>query len=192
MWIIPRGGESPEHLKDLVVDKMKLSRFHAHVELGTLGKKDRGVKITCVRLKRRKPYCGAHPGPCLNTGRRHSNATFLEGLDWVGFNALLNDLLDAHSVNADVFSYNRETLKGGKYFVRVGRTRRVRYPYDVKDRFAHWTQDRHDLTLYFVDRCGKAPPPIDEALALLDGTPGYPCYTLDEEDKYRAQEAEAA
>lgn len=193
MWIIPKDETSPERLRALVADKMRLSRFHAHLETGVLGKNTHGLKITCVRLKRSKDYCGAHPGPCQTFGgRKHIKARFLEGLDWVGFNALLNDLLDAHKVAADVFSYNREMLKSVKYFVRVGRRRRTAYPYDVVARFAHWTQTQEDFEICFDDFCGKPPPPVDAALEGLDGTPGYPCYTLEEEDRHRAEEAEAA
>ncbi len=188
MWIIPKDDTSPARLLRLVEEKMKLSRFHARLEVGTHGKSP-GLKLTVIRLKRKKSYCGAHPGPCPNDGnRRHTNSTFLEGQDWIGFNAMLNDVLDKNGVDCTVFSYNREKMGGGKYYVRRGKLRRVNYPYKWATfwgrTFAHWIEGK--VYECFADYCGKEPPPVEE---LDDGTPGYPCYTLEEEDRYRAEEA---
>lgn len=182
MYITCKDRGNDERVASLVVGVMRLSRFKA-----TVRQDRRGVHISCVRLKRAKPYCGQHPGPCLAFGRRHIKATYLEGLDWVGWNNLINDALDRHAIEADVWSYNRESLEH-RYFVRRGRQRRVSYPFEYRSNFAHWTQGGDNC---FADYCGKEPPDPDIALEGLDGTPGYPCYSLEEEDKYRAKEAEA-
>lgn len=189
MWIIPKDNTSPAHVADLVRRAIEGSRFRADVELDAL-RRVPGVKISCIRLRRRKDYCGAHPGPCLVGFRRHMTSTYLEGLDWVGWNALLNDTLDVVKANCHVFSFNREAVISGPYYIRHGRLRRVWYPYAYRDRFAHWTQTKDDLVdpNCFADHCGKKPPSLERILLNLDGTPGYPCYTLTEEDKHRAQE----
>lgn len=187
MWLIPKGDLTPQHVLDVLKKKMHLSRFTAHLEVGKLGKNTPGVKVSCVRLKRKKPYCGAHPGPCLNTFRKHKNATWLEGLDWVGFNALVNDLLDELNAECDFFSYNRESLVGGRYHIRLGRRRRVGYPFSYRGNFAHWTQG--DLEKDFEDHCGKPHPEVPWHIKDA-GTPGYPCYSITEEEVYRAEEKE--
>lgn len=189
MWIRPNGDLSPAVVHRLVLAKMQLSRFTCRMDTERMGKTDRtmGVKLTTIRLKRKKPYCGAHPGPCLNTFRRHSNSHYLEGLDWVGFNDMLNDALDEVSADCTVFSYNRESLVTGRYFIRRGRLRRVGYPFSYRGNFAHWLQG--DFVADFEDHCGKPPPPVSWHTKDA-GTPGYPCYSITEEEKYRAEEAE--
>lgn len=183
MWLMPKN-ESLVHLIKYALDsKLAVSRFTACVTVASLRKTKVGLKIETVRLRNAKDYCGAHPGPCQVTGKKHMKAKYLEGLDWVGFNALLNDLLDATTVNAVVFSFNRESLTP-KYYIRRGYFRRVAYPYEYRDRFAHWTQGGDWA---FENHCGKPSPKLEDAI-LTDGTPGYPCYTLEEEAVYRGKE----
>lgn len=198
MWAIPKEA-APELVRGLILDKLTLSRFHARVELDSMSGGTRGVKISVVRLKRRSThYCGQHPGPCVvqpGIRRRGKNGSyFLEGLDWVGFNALVNDALDARSVSADVFSYNRESWDK-KYFIRRGTTRRVKYPFESKgiripmaygpheytNPIAGWVQGGKDC---FEDFCGRECPPPDEH-TFPEGTPGIPAYTLEAEDRLR-------
>jgi len=184
MWLIPKDDHSVHALYYLVNEALMPSRFKASLEITKKGRTVLGLKISVIRLRQKKSYCGAHPGPCLaNPFRRHTNSTYLEGLDWVGFNAMLNDALDKAEVNCDVFSYNRESLLKGAYYIRRGKCRRVAYPYAQADNFAHWLQG--DETA-FADYCSSTPPPV--SVDLLDGTPGYPCYTLAEEKAFRLKE----
>lgn len=188
MWILANDGTSPAVLKHRLDEKIGASRFSARTSVESASAYRKGVKIETVRLRNRKDYCGAHPGPCLAKGRRHKTASYLEGLDWVGFNALINDLLDELGTDAHVFSYNREASVG-RYYIRRNRRRRTSYPYDVRGGlFAHWTQTRDDFDDLFADYCGKPPPPMEEALDALDGTPGYACYTLEEEERLKSLE----
>lgn len=132
-----------------------------------------GIKIETVRLKVRSDhYCGQHPGPC-RVGNRNSNfgkhgAFYLEGLDWIELNYLLNDVLDALGLEADIWSYNREA-RGGRYYVRRGRCRRVRYGSETEEFygriFEHWTEA---TDADFLDCVGRTPP-FPEFPA---GTPG--------------------
>lgn len=192
MWVIPKEA-APELVRGLILDKLRLSRFHARVELDAMSGGTRGVKISVVRLKRRSThYCGQHPGPCqVQPGlprRGRTGSYFLEGLDWVGFNALVNDALDARGVSADVFSYNRESWDK-KYFIRRGTERRVKYPYRTETRdygtttveIAGWVQGGKDC---FEDFCGRECPPPDQH-TFPEGTPGIPAYTLEAEDRLR-------
>jgi hypothetical protein len=105
----------------------------------------------------------------------------------VGFNHGMNDYLDAKSLSCDFFSYNRESTNSGKYFIRIGRKRRISYPY-YQDRFAHWTQSEQDKIWCFDDCCGKPSPDISLIAHSLQGTPGYPCYLLEDEAKFRDAE----
>jgi hypothetical protein len=76
------------------------------------------VRLFLVRLKVKKGYCGNHPGPCVLTGKKHFVTNYLEGLDWVSFNDLVNDLLDELGLEADVRSH---------IWVRRGGKRRIDY-----------------------------------------------------------------
>lgn len=192
MWILPTKKPNVEagDLYDgrvcaAVQAAVAASRFTADVAVARLGSKC-GVKVSRVRLRRKKGYCGAHPGPCLVGGRRHTVASYLEGNDWIGFNHLVNDALDRLGAEWDFFSFNRESLTP-RYFARRGRRRRVAYPYEYhpSGRFAHWTQGGDDC---FEDYCGKPPP---EVAGLRDGTPGYACTTLEQEEVFRADEEAA-
>lgn len=187
MWMFPKDKSEDLHaLASLVRLTVAGSRFTADVTVQKM-RFHYGVKIEYVRLRNKKPYCGAHPGPCL-LGRKERVMSCLEGLDWVGFNAMLNDALDAKHKNVDVFSFNREAVvRGGRYFIRRGTQRRTAYPYTYRDMFASWTQDSGAFETDFADYCGKKAPPDFKGLE-IDGTPGYPCYTLAEEEKYRAEE----
>jgi hypothetical protein len=192
MWLIPKGDLSPGTVVWWLQKKIESSRFTADVSVKDFRKRTPAVKVSCVRLKNKKSYCGAHPGPCqANGGRKRMNARYLEGLDWVGFNALLNDVLDGISADCTVFSYNNESLTS-RYYIRLGTRRRVQYPYKCSSVggirwFTHWTQDKDYKTEDFQDYCGKSPPAVPCDIA-MSGTPGYPCYTLAEEEKYRGQE----
>lgn len=193
MWAIPTDDRSTPGLLGSLVEQILLtSRFTAKLEYNMkLGSKW-GLKISEVRLRNAKDYCGGHPGPCLALfPKKHRRQRFLEGLDWVGFNAMLNDAFDKGSLAADVFSFNREASCNGRYFIRRGRLRRTQYPYG-QARFGAmlWSQTKEDFETCFADYCGKPPPP--HPWQLLDsGTPGIPCYTLVDEHLLRAEYAPA-
>ncbi len=190
MWILPCKNEPVGcyQLLDKVIVATNRSRFTVCTEISHLQERP-GVKVYQVRLRTKKGYCGAHPGPCLATvERKVKRATYLEGLDWVGFNTMLNDAFDDANIACDIFSFNRESFVSGRYYIRLGRQRRVAYPYSFDGRVAHWTQTKQDKVDCFEDHCGKPHPPIAEMLAVLEGTPGYPCYTLEDEAKYKLLE----
>lgn len=183
MWMIPKDQHGPRYLMDLLEVQLNASRFTARLDLDTHRKTQRGVKITCVRLRNKKDYCGEHPGPCF-AGGRHTTSRYLEGLDWIGFNGMINDMLDKLSADCHVFSFNRESLVS-KYYVRKGRRRRVAYPFSYRGQFAHWTQSDHD----FEDYCGKPPPLLGPAV-LDQGTPGLACHTPEAETLLKAEYGE--
>jgi len=145
------------------------------------------IKIEYVRLRRRKDYCGQHPGPCLALFRRHRKSSCLEGTDWVAFNDLLNDVLDALGVDADVFSFNRESMCS-RYYIRRGTRRLTNYLSDSVIRSGRpiyfW---RENYLADFEDWCDKEAP----ASTYPDDTPGYYAKTLAEEEACRAQEETA-
>lgn len=120
-----------------------------------------GIKIVLrdVRLKQSKHYCGNHAGPCLLTWRKHRKANYLEGADWVSFNDMLNDALDAEHVDA--------TGGSGTVQIRQG-TRRRTYYGSVSG--GEWIKkgERGD----YADYCGKAPPETEYPT----GTPGIHGY----------------
>lgn len=99
--------------KHIYIEINDLSRFKANVEAVS----DKRIKVSKIRLKESKPYCGSHPFVCDIEGGRKAN--FLEGADWVEFNDRLNDVLDRLNAVAYVRSMICIVRKGGK--------RRVRY-----------------------------------------------------------------
>lgn len=80
----------------------------------------RKVTIRKVRLTYRKDYCGNHPLPCpvRAVPRRHPVNTLLEGADWVGFNDMINDVLDTLGVDCDAGSSHVKIRKNGARCVR--------------------------------------------------------------------------
>jgi hypothetical protein len=91
-----------------------------------------GIGLRKVRLTEAKPYCGQHPGECLVNPfagpTKKKRMTLLEWDDWVEFNGLVNDVLDEHGIDADVWSNPQETK--GTMWIRKGQQRRLRYDYD--------------------------------------------------------------
>lgn len=80
------------------------------------------LKFSKIRLKQSKDYCGNHPYACpVRPGgpKPHIHSKCLEGADWVAFNDMLNDVLDALNVSANVAS--------SLCIVRKGALRRVEY-----------------------------------------------------------------
>jgi hypothetical protein len=115
-------SNSPTLAHGWLTEALQASRFKARLEVNA-----GDIEVTAVRLKRAKPYCGQHPGPCQLGGPRRSG-TWLEWDDWVEFNGLVNDVLDKHSVSALVFSLPQEALdKGKQMVVRRGLKRRHKY-----------------------------------------------------------------
>jgi hypothetical protein len=100
------------------------------------------VTVRPVRLFEAKPYCGQHPGECL-LDRKRPSSRLLEWDDWVEFHGLVNDVLDAAHIKADVWSNPAEPLSSGKkMWIRRDNKRRVRFDYDVDTRPGRMFQDR--------------------------------------------------
>jgi len=91
----------------------------------------KGCQITLrkVRLRKAKPYCGQHPGPC-DAGGPKGNSTHLEWDDWIAFNNLVNDELDADYTIADVWSTPFDVK--GRMWIRKGDRRRVLWDYEER------------------------------------------------------------
>lgn len=122
-------------------------------------RKYKGGYITLhnIRLRESKPYCGNHPGPCLiNTP--HIRRRYLEGLDWVEFNDLINNALDDLGIVADVAS--------SECVVRKGAKRRVNYRMERLRNLNRWA--KVGLTEDYQDWCEKYAPRSKYPL----GTPG--------------------
>lgn len=129
----------------LANSRFYLARTGAYGNPGgiTINSTSRGatVSITGIRLKTPKGYCGNHAGPCRLTGRKHNRAAFLEGLDWVSWNDMLNDALDSVKHDGDAGS--------GTCKIRKGRQRRIDYLGKQGGEF-----DRDTDASGYQDRCG--------------------------------------
>lgn len=112
------------------------------------------VELREIRLKEPKPYCGNHAGPCL-IERPHRKARYLEGLDWVEFNDLVNSVLDRLHIPADVAS--------SACTIRKGLKRRVVYEGGPN---GDW--DKTGRSQDYEDWCGKDAPSSNYPM----GTPG--------------------
>ncbi|MCI0421496.1 MAG: hypothetical protein L0312_20105 [Acidobacteria bacterium] len=109
--------------------RLEKSRFTASVFIDDERKEADTIRIETVRLRIRKLYCGQHAGPCLVNpifNRRHFKAIYLEGADWIGFDDMLNDVLDEMSMDAKVWSSRAGDIKG-RLYIRRGRKRRIHY-----------------------------------------------------------------
>lgn len=120
------------------------------------------VAIRAIRLRRSKDYCGNHAGPCIfGAGKKHAHRRYLEGLDWVSWNDMINDLLDSVGHDGDVRSTS--------VIVRKGRRRRTVYCGTPGLEFDMDTAD-----VDYVDYTFKSAPPS----YCEEGTPGVYGYDM--------------
>jgi hypothetical protein len=151
-------------LATLIRAALETSRFTATVEPVR-----NGVKLSMVRLRQSKHYCGQHPNECPVRffDRPHRKGSWLEGADWVGFNDGLNDLFDLHGISAHIWSANREAERSGRFYIRRGTFRRLDYDSTCRNvhgfLFFAWVMDGE-----FADYCGRVAP----RATFPSGTPG--------------------
>jgi hypothetical protein len=152
-----QGASRAEVLSMITQRINRESRFVCEPEI--IDDRGRYIKIRMIRLKQNKPYCGNHPNACeFNVGGKHRRGTWLEGLDWVEFNDLINDLLDEMNVSANV--------KTAVCILRKGTKRRTYYGSHRQGNFWAWNMDEQDC--HYTDYCGREAP-ISECPY---GTPG--------------------
>ncbi len=154
-------GVSTEKIGAELEKILTKSRFTALVEIS--GDK---VKIRNVRLKQNKDYCGNHPFTCPIRpwgNEKHKKLNYLEGADWVGFNDMVNDVLDKLNVSADVAS---SLVK-----IRKGEIRAVEYWGHALNPFNNeWNKEGEE----FQNLLGKKAP----RSKYPEGTPGIAEYIL--------------
>ncbi len=112
------------------------------------------VTFAGIRLKEKKFYCGNHAGPCRLTFKTHRKLNYLEGLDWVSFNDLVNDALD--SIGHDGNAGNDQVT------IRKGRMRCIEY-FEGDKGNGEWDKNGR-----YADCIGKVPPLTEYP----SGTPG--------------------
>lgn len=159
MYLVPKTVH-PDVVKDTLETLLTQSRFTARltVEFSPNQCKGRHVlKISNVRLRQKKSYCGQHPNACVVRlfPRKHKNASYLEGADWVAFDDMLNDMCDKMEWEADIWSKSLEFK--GKMIVRTGRRRRIRYRSECRITHGGWPHYQWDTTFHdedFADRVG--------------------------------------
>lgn len=137
---------------------LERSRFTVRcIDYKARGGNQTAIELREIRLREKKDYCGQHAGPCLLNERRHREYHYLEGLDWVAFNDMVNDLLDQMNLEADVTSSACRVRRGG--------ARRINYGmHDV--RVGVW--DKNGDTDDYLDCRRKKATPTTSA----SGTPG--------------------
>jgi len=151
--------------------RLNKSRFWVH-EMRRFPRGKRSVvSLHKIRLKHSKGYCGNHPGACALTGDAapHRRGNWLEGADWVAFHDMVNDMLDAAKVQANVHSAGR------RFWIRRGNQRRVRFwGRNLLTRAAEFFPDEPDSYVVNVGGSGLRSvfPP---------GTPGIPEWRVEAE-----------
>lgn len=132
------------------------------------------IKISNVRLRESKHYCGNHPLPCpvRPFPTRHIHSKCLEGADWVAFNDMLNDVLDKLKVSADVAS--------SLVIIRKGLERCTCYeaqaiPNSIDN---EWVKDSGMFSNWIERKESKMS-------AYPNGTPGVPEYLTIKARKYK-------
>jgi hypothetical protein len=157
-----KSGQTPESIATAIRRVMTLGgRFTADIYT-PFGK----VLFENIRLTYNKDYCGNHPFPCpVRPGgnRPHKRTKCLEGADWVGFNDMINDVLDSLGVVCDAGSSHCKIRKAGE--------RRMNYDGHLLSNNidAEWDKDTHD----YENHIGSAAP---VHASFPDGTPGFACY----------------
>jgi hypothetical protein len=180
MFIVP-AAHSPDKIAALIRRYLPKSRFTLNFDRQRVSRRVSGkpwaesfaCRLLQVRLRTRKPYCGQHAGPCpinpIFGPKPHKLSTCLEGSDWVGFDDMVNDVLDRHSVEAVVWSKGADFHT--KFFIRRGRERRTNYPADWVGTAMRWACD-NDRAYWSSAHFGvKSDAPRS---TFPDGTPGIP------------------
>lgn len=139
---------------------LSTSRFNARVE-----RHSNKITIHDVRLKEKKDYCGNHPFACpvRPFETKHKKLKYLEGADWVGFNDMVNDVLDSLEVAANVQS--------SLVIIRKGNKRAVRYWGHATNFFNNeWNKDTGDFENWIGRKAPRSQFP--------EGTPGIAEYLI--------------
>lgn len=124
---------------------IKEGKFRATLTPFVDGKGNYCIKIKPVRLVKKKPYCGNHPGECqVNPFTRQAPkkpmATYLEWDDWVKFHGLVNRVLNRFKVNANVWSTPQDVR--GKMWIRKGMKARIKWEWTERfDSFGRAIRD---------------------------------------------------
>lgn len=122
--LLCKGGLSEDEFKDRLKSFIGRTRFR----IGSLYSKRVSGRKYCalfiineVRLKNKRPYFGfgAMAGSGKGAGPKIKQATYLQGVDWIEFNDLLNDLCDKENVSSRIWT--------GTCLIRDGMKRRIRY-----------------------------------------------------------------
>lgn len=153
-----KSSVSLENIASALRRAIATSRFTARVET-----ERSNITIHDVRLIEKKHYCGNHPLPCPVRAVHvpHKRMNFLEGADWVAFNDMVNDVLDALEISANAGS---SLVK-----IRKGDSRCIEYtPYSLGNGANEWQNDSHK----FMCCIGKQAPRSQYP----NGTPGIPEY----------------
>ena len=114
-----------------LIERLQDPRIPFEAQLETIELKGcPSIKVSRVRLKRAKPYCGNHPGTCEVdpfTGKepKRKKARFLEWDDWVRFHRIVNAALNRFRAHADVWSNPHDVR--GKMWIRKGTKPRRRW-----------------------------------------------------------------
>lgn len=156
-----KSGQTPENIATAIRRVMTIGgRFVA--DISTPFKK---VQFQNIRLTYNKDYCGNHPFPCpvRNFNKPHKRTKQLEGADWVGFNDMVNDVLDSLGVVCDAGSSHCN--------IRMAGERRMNYQGHLLSNGidAEWDKDTHDYENHI--NSGK-----EIHASFPDGTPGFATY----------------
>jgi hypothetical protein len=184
MYIKTKSELAP--IREAILAELEQSRFTARVYELNHYRYRTCLCIDTIRLRHPKLYCGQHPGPCLalfpKPERRYA---YLEGADWIGWNDMLNTVLDRLGVEAKVWSLNREAIKS-YFLIRDGCRRRVCYEYEVVGLNAvGWAEASDDDFEHWI---GKEAP----RSCFPDGTPGLAEWRLELEDEIHEREMSAS
>lgn len=162
MFTVKCDETSGHKIRCLFMDYLYDSRF----TISEIFWKNNKIHIKDVRLKESKSYCGNHPGPCKGlVEKKNRKISFLEGADWVAFDALLNDVLDALCIDGD--AGNRQVN------IRLGRQRRISY--DLGSHGDDW--QKFGSYQDYADWCGQQAPPTEYP----SGTPGNSSWRINKQ-----------
>jgi hypothetical protein len=154
-----KNADEAQRVVDALNALINASRFTAKLETVTYPRMVR-VYICPIRLRQTKDYRGNHPGPCQVSGRRHKKTAYLEGMDWVAFNDMVNDALD---------SIHHDGIAGSVVNIRQGKKRRTYYGMTTGPH-VDWLPQGDCLD--YADYCGQQAPRSE----LPNGTPGIRGY----------------
>ncbi len=97
-------------LKTKINEMVSVGDWQEGIRTNRKGEKRYVIEMRSIRLRKAKPYCGQHAGPC-QIERKLKMSRCLETNDWIALHKLVNDAHDKCHVKSDIHTTRVDTYR---------------------------------------------------------------------------------